>query len=136
MKKSTQETTKKIKKTSEKVGKKTKESAKWLKDKVSEGAEKGKKMYNSPRGKKVREWIKKTSKVIGSHLATVKAGITLSNEEANLLESLKNDLIKKNIYPSKSEILRAGLWSLRKMNSHDLEEALKDLIKVKQTRIL
>ena len=49
---------------------------------------------------------------------------------------IKSNLNKKEIYPSKSEILRAGLWNLRKMSSQQLEDALKDLIKIKQTRIL
>jgi Arc/MetJ-type ribon-helix-helix transcriptional regulator len=42
-------------------------------------------------------------------LATIRAGVTLSNEEAKLMENLKSDLNKKGIYPSKSEIIRAGL---------------------------
>jgi Arc/MetJ-type ribon-helix-helix transcriptional regulator len=52
------------------------------------------------------------------------------------MENLKSDLNKKGIYPSKSEIIRAGLWNLKKMNTKQLEEALKELVKVKQTRIL
>jgi len=69
-------------------------------------------------------------------LATIKAGVTLSNDEAKLIENLKSNLNKKGIYPSKSEIIRAGLWNLKKMSSQQSEEALKDLLKVKQTRIL
>ena len=52
------------------------------------------------------------------------------------MEKLKNNLNKKGVYPSKSEILRAGLWSLRNKNSEELEEVVKDLFKVKQTRVL
>lgn len=143
IKESGNKTTDKIKKGTKKVKEKAQEGAEKAqgvaektKKTVQKGIKETKKAYNSPRGKKVRGWVKKTSEIIGSHLATVKAGITLSNEESKLLQNLKETLNKKDIYPSKSEILRAGLWSLRKMNSQQLEEALKDLVKVKQMRIL
>jgi Arc/MetJ-type ribon-helix-helix transcriptional regulator len=52
------------------------------------------------------------------------------------MEKLKNDLNKKGLYPSKSEILRSGLWNLRKMSVKQLEDTVKDLLKVKQIRVL
>ena len=52
------------------------------------------------------------------------------------MENLKKELNKKGVYPSKSEMLRAGLWSLRDKSPEELEELTKDLFKVKQTRIL
>jgi len=52
---------------------------------------------------------KKTASNIGSRLATLKSSIALSNEEAKLMENLKKELNKKGVYPSKSEMLRAGL---------------------------
>jgi Arc/MetJ-type ribon-helix-helix transcriptional regulator len=66
----------------------------------------------------------------------LRTSITLSNEESELMNKLKDNLNKKNIYPSKSEILRAGLWNLRKMKASELEKAVEDLLKVKQTRVL
>lgn len=143
IKKTGAKTTDKIKKGSEQVKEKTQKTAektedlaKKAKKNVQRGIKKVKKEYNSPRGKKVRQWVKKTSEVVGSHLATIRAGITLSNEESRLLQNLKETLNKKGIYPSKSEILRAGLWNLQKMNAKQLEEVLKELVKVKQMRIL
>ncbi|CAI2164226.1 17338_t:CDS:2 [Funneliformis geosporum] len=58
-----------------------------------------------------KEGYQKTKEVVqeGSHLAATKTSITLSNEEAELMGSLKDKLNKKGFYPSKSEILRAGL---------------------------
>ena len=91
---------------------------------------------NSSLWKETKKVAKKTANIVGSHLAVTKASITLSNEEAELMEKLKNNLNKKGIYPSKSEILRAGLWSLRNKNDEELEEVVKDLFKVKQARVL
>ena len=51
------------------------------------------------------------------------------------MENLKDKLNKKGFYPSKSEILQAGLWSLRNKNEEELKKAVEDLFKVKQTRI-
>ncbi len=111
-----------------------------LKDKVKETTKKGKEKINQARQsstwQKTKGAVKKTTSIIGSHLATTKASITLSNEEAKLMENLKSKLNEKGVYPSKSEVLRAGLWSLRNKNSEELEEAVKDLFKVKQTRVL
>ncbi|CAI2167588.1 8024_t:CDS:2 [Funneliformis geosporum] len=85
---------------------------------------------------KTKGAAKKTASIVGSHLATARVSITMSNEEAKLMEKLNSDLNHKDLYPSKSEILRAGLWSLRNKKPAEIEEAVKDLLKVKQTRVL
>ena len=113
----------------EPVKQKVKKATKTLKETTNQA-------QNSSLWKKTKKVAKKTANIIGSHLAVTKASITLSNEEAELMEKLKNNLNKKGVYPSKSEILRAGLWSLRNKNSEELEEVVKDLFKVKQTRVL
>ena len=111
-----------------------------LKDKVKETTEKGKEKINQTRQssawQKTKGAVKKTATITGSHLATTEASIVLSNEEAELMENLKSKLNEKGVYPSKSEVLRAGLWSLRNKNSEELEETVKDLFKIKQTRVL
>jgi len=84
-----------------------------LKNKVKETAEEGKKKVDQVRQssawQKTKGAVKKGIEITGSHLATTKASIVLSNEEAELMEKLKSELNKKGIYPSKSEVLRAGL---------------------------
>jgi N6-adenosine-specific RNA methylase IME4 len=84
-----------------------------LKNKVKETAEKVKEKTNQVRQssawQKTKNTAKKVDTITGSHLATTRASITLSNEEAELMENLKDKLNKKGVYPSKSEILRAGL---------------------------
>jgi len=116
------------------------ENQNFLKDKVKETTEKAKEnideIRHSSAWQKTKDTAKKVASITGSHLATTKASITLSNEEAELMERLKSKLNKKKIYPSKSEILRAGLWNLRNKNEEELEEAVKDLFKVKQMRVL
>nr|CAG8552302.1 8845_t:CDS:2 [Entrophospora candida] len=64
-----------------------------LKDKIKETAE------------EVKEKTNQAAKIVGSHLAAIKTSTTLSNEEAELMENLKDKLNKKGFYPSKSEIL-------------------------------
>jgi len=119
---------------------KIKQSTKKGYQKTKQGAKKGKKQIDKVRQsstwQKTKRVAKKTTSIVGSHLATARTSITLSNEEAKLMEKLKSELNKKNVYPSKSEILRAGLWSLRNKKSNELEEIVKDLFKVKKTRIL
>ena len=111
-----------------------------VKNEVKENTIKSKDKLNQVRQsstwQKTKGAVKKTASIVGSHLAITKASITLSNEEAKLMESLKSKLNKRGVYPSKSEVLRAGLWSLRNKNSEELEEVVKDLFKVKQTRVL
>jgi len=111
-----------------------------LKNKVKETTSKGKekidKVRQSSAWQKTKRAVKKTATITGSHLATTKASIVLSNEEAELMENLKSKLNKRGVYPSKSEVLRAGLLSLKNKTSEDLEEAVKNLFKIKQTRIL
>jgi len=111
-----------------------------LKNKIKKTTQAGKEKINQVRQsstwQKTKRAVKKGVKTIGSHLAATRASLTLSNEEAELMENLKKKLNKKGIYPSKSEILRAGLWSLRTKNLEELEEAVKDLFKIKQTRVL
>jgi uncharacterized membrane protein len=58
---------------------------------------------------KAKNTAKKVATITGSHLAIARVSITLSNEEAELMENLKDELNKRGVYPSKSEILRAGL---------------------------
>jgi hypothetical protein len=58
---------------------------------------------------KTKEVVKKGVEITGSHLATARISITMSNKEAELMENLKSKLNKKGVYPSKSEVLRAGL---------------------------
>jgi hypothetical protein len=89
---------KKTKRTTKKVQK----TAQWSKEKID-------KVRESSTGKKLKKVGKKIIQIGGSHLSTLRASITLSNEEAELMEKLKNDLNKKGLYPSKSEILRSGL---------------------------
>ena len=119
---------------------KIKQSTKKGYQKTKQGAKKGKKQIDKVRQsstwQKTKRVAKKTTSIVGSHLATARTSITLSNEEAKLMEKLKSELNKKNVYPSKSEILRAGLWSLRNKKSNELEEIVKDLFKVKKTRVL
>ena len=119
---------------------KIKQSTKKGYQKTKQGAKKGKKQIDKVRQsstwQKTKRVAKKTTSIVGSHLATARTSITLSNEEAKLMEKLKSELNKKNVYPSKSEILRAGLWSLRNKKPNELEEIVKDLFKVKKTRIL
>lgn len=105
------------------------------KEAVKKGKEKIGEVRHSSALQKTKEGVKKAARIIGSHLATARVSITLSNKEAELLERLKNDLNNKGVYPSKSEILRGGLWSLRNKSSDEIEEAVKDLLKVKQTRV-
>ena len=118
-----------IEKKTKKVTQKVKESAQTSKKKIDEARK-------TSAWKKTKRAVKKVTRITGSHLAILRASITLSNEEAELLDKLKNNLNKKKLYPSKSEIMRAGLWNLRKMNAKELENTVKDLLKVKQTRIL
>lgn len=119
---------------------KIKQSTKKGYQKTKQGAKKGKKQIDKVRQsstwQKTKRVAKKTTSIVGSHLATARTSITLSNEEAKLMEKLKSELNKKNVYPSKSEILRAGLWSLRNKKPNELEEIVKDLFKVKKTRVL
>ena len=129
MKKSKNSLKNKPKETTKKVYKKPKEVAKKGKAKVDQARQ-------SSLWQKTKQVAKKTARIVGSHLATFRASITLSNNEAELMEEIKNKLNKKGIYPSKSEILRAGLWNLRKMKAEELEKSLKELFKVKQTRVL
>ena len=119
---------KKIKEDAKKGYQKTKEL-------VQEGKEKIDEIRHSSAWQKTKEGSKKVAKIVGSHLAAIKTSITLSNEEAELMENLKDKLNKKGFYPSKSEILRAGLWSLRGKNEEELKKAIEDLFKVKQARI-
>ncbi|WP_147411349.1 hypothetical protein [endosymbiont GvMRE of Glomus versiforme] len=105
------------------------------KEEVQEGKEKSDEIRHSSAWQKTKEGTKKVAEIVGSHLAAIKTSITLSNEEAELMENLKDKLNKKGFYPSKSEILRAGLWNLRNKNEEELKKAVEDLFKVKQTRI-
>jgi Arc/MetJ-type ribon-helix-helix transcriptional regulator len=107
-----------------------------MKETTKKGKEKINQTRQSSTWQKTKGVVKKGVEITGSHLATTKASIVLSNEEAELMENLKSKLNKRGVYPSKSEVLRAGLWSLRNKNSEELEEAVKDLFKVKQTRVL
>lgn len=117
-----------------------KEKAKITTSKVKKTAKKGKKKVDevrqSSQWKKTKEVAKKIASNVGSRLATLKSSIVLSNQEAKLLESLKKELNKNGAYPSKSEILRAGLWSLRDKEPAELKELINKLIEVKRTRIL
>lgn len=115
---------------------KLQKTARKIKETTQTGKEKINQVRQSSTWQKTKQAVKKGVKIVGSHLATAKASLTLSNEEAELMENLKSKLNKKGIYPSKSEILRAGLWSLRTKNSEELEEAVKDLFKIKQMRVL
>lgn len=129
MKKSKNSLKEQTKKTAKKGYKKTKEVVKKGKEKINQARQ-------SSLWQKTKQVAKKTARITGSHLAILRASVTLSNNEAELMEELKNKLNKKGVYPSKSEILRAGLWNLRKMKAEELENALKELFKVKQTRVL
>lgn len=91
-----------VKKQAKKITQKTKEVAQKSKQKIDE-------VRKTSAWKKVKRVAKKATRITGSHLAILRASITLSNEEAELLDKLKNNLNKKNLYPSKSEIMRAGL---------------------------
>ena len=119
---------------------KVKQSTKKGYQKTKRGIKKGKKQIDKVRQsstwQKTKQGAKKATSIVGSHLATARTSITLSNEEAKLMEKLKKELNKKGIYPSKSEILRAGLWSLRNKKPNEVEKAIEDLFKVKQTRVL
>lgn len=119
---------------------KAKQSTKKGYQKTKQGIKKGKKQIDKVRQsstwQKTKQDAKKATSIVGSHLAATRASITLSNEEAKLMEKLKSELNKKGIYPSKSEILRAGLWSLRNKKPNEVEKAIEDLFKVKQTRVL
>ncbi|MCE8163077.1 MAG: hypothetical protein I3274_02545 [Candidatus Moeniiplasma glomeromycotorum] len=119
------DTKNKVKKTAQK----TKATAQQTKKKIDEARQ-------TSTWKKTKQVAKKATRIAGSHLATLRTSITLSNEESELMNKLKDNLNKKNFYPSKSEILRAGLWNLRKMKTQELESAVKDLLKVKQMRVL
>jgi len=119
----------KVKKNAQKGYRKAKET-------VQEGKEKVDEVRHSSTWQKTKEIAKKTAEITESHLAVAKASVSLSNEEAELMKKLKDKLNKKGFYPSKSEILRAGLWSLRNKNEEELGEAVKDLFKVKKMRIL
>jgi len=103
---------------------------------TQKGKEKFEETRHSSAWQKTKGAVKKGAQITGSHLATARVSITLSNQEAELMERIKNDLNSKDIYPSKSEIFRAGLWSLRDKNSAEIEAAVKDLFKVKQMRVL
>ncbi|MCE8167845.1 MAG: hypothetical protein I3273_04545 [Candidatus Moeniiplasma glomeromycotorum] len=120
----------------EKLKENTKKGYKKTKEAFKEGKQKVDEARKTSTWKKTKRVAKKVARITGSHLAALSASITLSNEESELISKLKNDLNKKKIYPSKSEIIRAGLWNLRKMNAKELENAVKDLVKVKQTRVL
>ena len=115
---------------------KVKKTANKIKETAQVGKEKINQVRQSSTWQKTKRAVKKGVKIVGSHLAVTRASLTLSNEEAELMENLKSKLNKKGIYPSKSEVLRAGLWSLRTKNLEELEEAVKDLFKIKQTRVL
>jgi len=84
-----------------------------LKGKIKETTKKGKEKIDKARQssawQKTKGAVKKGVEITGSHLATTKASIVLSNKEAELMENLKSKLNKRGIYPSKSEVLRAGL---------------------------
>jgi len=92
----------KVKKTTKKGYKKTKKVVKKSKEKIDQARQ-------SSTWQKTKQVAKKIARITSSHLAIFRASITLSNNEAELMEELKNKLNKKGIYPSKSEILRAGL---------------------------
>jgi len=113
-----------------KVAKKTKSAAQKTKEKVD-------KARQTSTWQKTKRVAKKVARITGSHLATLRASITLSNEESELLSKLENRLKKKKRFASKSEILRAGgLWRLSKISDRELEAAVKDLLEVKQIKFL
>ena len=99
----------KTKKGANQVKQSTKKGIKKGKEKTKVGVKKGEEKINQVRQSSAWKKTKKVAGIVGSHLATFRTSITLSNEEAKLMEKLKNDLNGRGIYPSKSEILRAGL---------------------------
>jgi hypothetical protein len=108
----------------DKIKENTKKGYQNTKEAVQEGKEKTDEVRHSSAWQKAKGAVKKGTRIAGSHLATARVSITLSNQEAELMERLKNDLNGKGIYPSKSEIMRAGLWSLRNKNYAEIEAAV------------
>jgi len=119
---------------------KIKKNIKKTTGKVKEVAQKGKEQINEARKtstwKKIKRVAKKVARITGSHLAVLSTSVALSNEESELLSKLESKLKKRKRFASKSQILRAGLWKLSKVNGRELEEAVKDLMEIKQTKIL
>ena len=136
LKEKTKESTNKVKQSTKKGLKKGKEKTKKGYQKTKEGVKKGKEKINQVRQSSAWQKTKKVAGIIGSHLAFLKTSITLSNEEAKLLTKLKNDLKNKNVSVSKSEIFRAALWSLRNKKLKEVEEMVKDLVKINQMKFL
>ncbi|WNE41146.1 MAG: hypothetical protein mread185_000603 [Mycoplasmataceae bacterium] len=129
-------TNKKINQLKEQTKTKSQQAIKKVKEAARSTAHKIDQAQKSPLGKKIKKAITKTAKIATAHLATLKTALTLSNQESELIIKLQADLNKKEIYPSKSEIIRAAVWSLRNKKTQELEEIIKDLVKVKQIRVL
>ena len=64
----------------------------------------------------------------------VREGISLPLAEAQLIKQLKNQISEADFYPSKSEILRAGLISLSQKSKEEIKELIKRLTMVKKGR--
>src|SRR5688572_18729588 len=64
----------------------------------------------------------------------VREGISLPAAEAELIRQIKNQISGDNFYPSKSEILRAGLLSLSKLEKKEIKELISSLSVVKRGR--
>lgn len=129
-------TSKKINQLPEKGTKKTQQAIKKVKSVASKTTQKIDQAQKNPLGKKIKKAITETTKIATSHLAALKTSLILSNQESELIIKLQAELNKQEVYPSKSEIIRAGLWNLRNKKPEELEEIIKDLVKVKQMRVL
>ena len=93
----------------EQTKKKTRQGAKKIKEIVNKTTQKIDQTQKSPLVKKIKKTIIRTAKIATSHLATLKTALVLSNQESELIIKIKDELNKNEIYPSKSEIIRAGL---------------------------
>jgi hypothetical protein len=102
-------TNKKIDQVKEQTKNKSQQAIKKAKDVASKTAQKIDQAQKSPLGKKIKKAIAKTSEIATAHLATLKTALTLSNQESELIIKLQSELNKREVYPSKDEIIRAGL---------------------------
>ncbi|KLL03023.1 MAG: hypothetical protein MRECE_32c004 [Mycoplasmataceae bacterium CE_OT135] len=74
------------------------------------------------------------SKTLTQSKKVVREGISLPEAEAELIQQIKNQISGNNFYPSKSEILRAGLLSLSKLEKKEIKELISSLVVVKRGR--
>jgi len=88
-----------------------------------------KKRDSSPASKKAAKKSKKESKI-----KVVRDSFTMPQSEYQKIADIKAICLKARMHVKKSEVLRAGLKTLAKLNAAQLKRTLRDLEKIKTGR--